>query len=46
MAKEYSIWCDESIKKGKYFSNFYGGVLIESKNRDFVLKNFIQLLKK
>lgn len=26
--KEYIIFCDESDKKGKYFSNFYGGVLV------------------
>lgn len=30
---EYRIWCDESVKRGKYFSNFYGGVLVRS--RDF-----------
>lgn len=27
---EYRIWCDESVKQGKYFSNFYGGVLVRS----------------
>lgn len=32
MPKEYTIWCDESIKKGKYYSNFYGGLLIQSKD--------------
>lgn len=26
--KEYIIFCDESDKAGKYFSNFYGGVLV------------------
>lgn len=36
-SKEYFIWCDESIKKGKYYSNFYGGVLIQSKDIDIVL---------
>lgn len=30
---EYRIYCDESVKKGKYFSNFYGGVLVSSKNQ-------------
>lgn len=30
----YTIWCDESIKKGKYFSNFYGGVIVPSKYKD------------
>lgn len=29
---EYRIYCDESVKKGKYFSNFYGGVLVRSKD--------------
>lgn len=24
----YVIYCDESVKSGKYFSNFYGGVLV------------------
>ena len=26
--KEYLIFCDESDKRGKYFSNFYGGVIV------------------
>jgi hypothetical protein len=26
------IWCDESIKHGDYYSNFYGGVLVSSKH--------------
>lgn len=25
----FYIFCDESIKKGKYYSNFYGGLLID-----------------
>ena len=29
-AREYIIWCDESDSKGKYCSNFYGGVLVKS----------------
>ena len=32
--QEYFIWCDESLKKGKFYSNFYGGVLI--KNTDIL----------
>lgn len=35
--KNYIIYCDESISKGKYYSNFYGGVLIDSKYFDFVV---------
>ncbi len=27
---EYHIWCDESVFKGEYFSNFYGGALASS----------------
>lgn len=32
MQKRYYIFCDESIKKGKLFSNFYGGAMIDSKD--------------
>lgn len=28
MEKEYIIFCDESDKEGKFFSNFYGGVIV------------------
>ena len=28
MKKQYIIYADESHRKGKYFSNFYGGALI------------------
>jgi len=27
---EYTIFCDESLKRGKFYSNFYGGILIRS----------------
>lgn len=30
MPKEYLIYCDESIEKGRYYSDFYGGVLVSS----------------
>ena len=26
--KEYILFCDESVKEGPYYSNFYGGVLV------------------
>lgn len=29
---EYIIYCDESVAKGKYFSNFYGGALVRAKD--------------
>ncbi len=28
--KEYILFCDESDKYGKYYSNFYGGILVAS----------------
>lgn len=34
---EYHIWCDESDKEGEFYTNFYGGILIESKNLKEVL---------
>ena len=30
MSPEYVIYTDESEKKGKFYSNFYGGVLVRS----------------
>ncbi len=34
---EYYIWCDESLKKGKKYSNFYGGALVQSSDIDEVI---------
>jgi hypothetical protein len=34
---EYTIWCDESDKKGKRFSNFYGGAIVSSVHMEEVL---------
>lgn len=36
--KEYIIFCDESDVAGKYYSNFYGGVLVGSSQYDRVTK--------
>lgn len=30
--ERYYVYCDESIKKGEHYSNFYGGALIKSKD--------------
>ena len=30
--REYMIYCDESLSKGTYYSHFYGGVLVRSKD--------------
>ena len=32
------IWLDESDKHGTYYSNFYGGILVQSEHRDKVLR--------
>jgi hypothetical protein len=36
MTKELLIYCDESAKDGKHFSNFYGGILVRSDHVDAV----------
>lgn len=36
MARELTIYCDESSFRGRFFSNFYGGVLIESRHLENV----------
>lgn len=36
MAKEYILYCDESISKGQHYSDFYGGLLISSDHIDEV----------
>ena len=32
MSRELVIYCDESVKHGTYFSNFYGGLLVPAKH--------------
>lgn len=32
MAREYIVYTDESVVTGEYFSNFYGGCIVESKD--------------
>ncbi|WP_375579040.1 DUF3800 domain-containing protein [Marivirga tractuosa] len=34
--KGFYIFCDESVKKDRYFSNFYGGVLLTKEDFQFV----------
>lgn len=41
--KEYFLWCDESDHKGKYFSNFYGGVLVDSQHLHEVHKKLLEI---
>jgi len=42
---EYTIWFDESLKKGRLYSNFYGGALIDSSCRDDILAALAQKKK-
>lgn len=35
----YVIYCDESTKRGPYFSNFYGGALIKSTYLDSIISD-------
>ena len=44
--KEYIIWCDESVKKGEFYSNFYGGVLIKSRDYEHVNKTLEKIVNK
>lgn len=37
------IWLDESDKKGAFFSNFYGGILINSKYYDQIISDLTSL---
>ena len=41
----YYIWFDESDKEGKYYSNFYGGILVMSKDLSYVLNMSETLVK-
>lgn len=36
MARELLIYCDESTARGAFFSNFYGGALVESSDLEMV----------
>lgn len=33
---QYMIYCDESDDKGRFYSNFYGGALLRSNDRDLI----------
>jgi hypothetical protein len=39
MSTELVIYTDESDKEGEYFSNFYGGVLVRSRDLASVIAN-------
>ena len=33
---EYIIYCDESVSDGKYYTDFFGGVLVCNRNYDMI----------
>src|SRR5947208_3036376 len=43
MPTEYIIYCDESTKRGRLFSNFYGGLLMRSTHLDLVRRDLENL---
>ncbi|WP_162263112.1 DUF3800 domain-containing protein [Legionella birminghamensis] len=42
MSKEIIIYCDESNISGRFFSHFYGGALVNSKDLEYVNERLIQ----
>lgn len=43
MATEFVIYTDESVKDGAYFSNFYGGVLVRSRDLTSVAERLARI---
>lgn len=41
----YYIWTDESDSAGKYYANFYGGIIISSKHYEEVLDRLSSVIK-
>lgn len=44
MKKQYLIYTDESHRKGKYYSNFYGGALVNYNELE-IISNKLNLKK-
>lgn len=36
--RNYVLYCDESSKKGKFYSNFYGGAILKAEDREAIEK--------
>ncbi len=43
--KEYIIFCDESIREGEKYSNFYGGLMVGAKNYQKITDNLNDVKK-
>ena len=41
----YYIWTDESDATGKYYANFYGGILIRSEHYEVVQQRLSAVVK-
>ena len=41
----YYIWTDESDSTGKYYANFYGGILIRSEHYEEVLQRLSAIVR-
>lgn len=39
------VYCDESIKEGAYYSNFYGGALVNESDINLIIKNLEEIRK-
>lgn len=39
------VYCDESIKEGAYYSNFYGGALVDEKDINLIVNNLEKIKK-
>src|SRR5262249_36604846 len=44
--RQFFIWCDESDSKGRFYSNFYGGVLVQSEDLEEVNKSLLETCEK
>ncbi|WP_010324474.1 DUF3800 domain-containing protein [Marinobacterium stanieri] len=44
MSNELVIYCDESVKKGQFYSDFYGGVLVQSGDQNRIIDALSQRL--
>ena len=43
--REWILFCDESVGKGEYFSNFYGGALVKASQYERITKRLTTLTK-
>jgi hypothetical protein len=43
--KEYTLYCDESEKYGRFYSNFYAGVMVDSSQHDRIV-SILEAVKK